>query len=134
MTETRCDRDTLAYLAGLSDLYKQAEDFANQLVADFSPNPQRDGLLTALRDNLACIAAFEESHAGARSHLLESGSPKTGDIQRELTRVRSLIERTLRAVTAAEKAANDARAKLTPQLDEQSKARRVRAAYGKCRE
>lgn len=120
----------LAYLAKLGERYQHAYTVAIQLSSSCGNPRDRDALLRDLQEDLAAIASFESEHVDDRNLLLSAGRSKSADLKSELSRVRTLIENVLQAVAAAERAAVAARSQLTPQLDERTKARQVKAAYG----
>lgn len=126
---SQANKSALAYLAKLGEHYQNAHIVAIQLSSSYPNQGDRDSLLRALQDNLAAISNFENAHVDDRNWLLSAGTSKSADVKQELSRVRSLIESVLQAVSAAEKAALAARAQLTPQLDERTIARQVKSAY-----
>lgn len=123
------NKSALSYLAKLGEHYQHACTVALQLSSSDGNQRDRDSLLRDLKVSLVAIAMFEDEHIDDRNRLLSAGKSKSAEINRELSRVRKLIETVLQAVSTAESAAVAARSKLTPQLDERTKARQVKAAY-----
>jgi hypothetical protein len=125
----QANKSALAYLAKLGEHYQQSYTVAIRLSSSYGNQCDRDSLLRDLQDSLAAIAIFEDEHIDDRKRLLSAGTSKSAEINQELGRVRTLIEKVLQAVATAESAALAARSKLAPQLDERTKARQVKEAY-----
>lgn len=129
-TTRHAERKALAYLARLTELYENAYATAVQLPATVGSDGNRTLLLEKLQESIVATTCFEQAHQEERSFLLTSEDSRSHAAQRQLAHLRSVIEKLLQAVATAERAAVEARSNLVPELDEQTKARQVRMAYG----